>query len=117
MLSLFQSKGDRRNICGCRGVSPEYTAMDYNQDYYQNIWRHILSKYTPSSQIRDFGDLTRAQIVSRLIHHYVLTERTQSIVSITDFGCGNWLYLGAMYQVFAAYPEISVILPTICATR
>jgi SAM-dependent methyltransferase len=77
--------------------------MHYDQTYYQTIWHNILGEYTTESPIRDFGDITRAAIVTRFLQYDVFPAlQKQERCIIHDYGAGNWLYLGSLFQVCAS---------------
>jgi SAM-dependent methyltransferase len=79
--------------------------MLYDQTYYQTIWHRILSTYTLDSPIRDFGDITRASLLTRLLRQYVVpTLQPSAHWRVHDYGAGNWLYLGALFELCASLP-------------
>jgi 2-polyprenyl-3-methyl-5-hydroxy-6-metoxy-1,4-benzoquinol methylase len=81
-------------------IRGEKTNMQHDQSYYQSIWHTILEKYTGESPIRDLGDITRATLVARFLQQYAFTHGQQKEgYRIHDYGAGNWLYLGALFQV------------------
>jgi 2-polyprenyl-3-methyl-5-hydroxy-6-metoxy-1,4-benzoquinol methylase len=79
--------------------------MYYDQAYYRTIWHNILEKYTIHAPIRDFGDITRAALVAHILRQTVFPAlQKQERYCLHDYGAGNWLYLGELFQVCASQP-------------
>lgn len=76
---------------------------EYDEKYYNDIWHSILSKYTTTSPVYDLGDLSRQFYVSFFLKEFLCRSNFAHVVSIIDFGAGNWLYLGEILRVIAEF--------------
>lgn len=83
--------------------------LEYNQNYYKNIWKKILNKYSINSPVTDLGDLTRASTLEELLVEFIDKKNTEDKLEFLDVGPGNWLYLRVILETITKLNKITLL--------
>lgn len=75
----------------------------YDEKYYNDIWTRILSRFKITSPVHDFGDVNRSMCIENSLTSILNCSDSRGEIKISDFGSGNWLYLGAIYKALAKW--------------